>query len=74
MVRKDKVHYGAQDIKVINPFYLERELSGKEFGMFLSWTKDLLKAPYSLKNGDFIIQERFNKMIYGINTITKCCT
>ena len=26
------------------------------------------------KNRHFIIQERFNKLIYGINTIIKCDT
>ena len=29
-----------------------------------------LKAPYSSKI-DFLIKERFNKLIYGINTIKK---
>ena len=33
-----------------------------------------LKAPYSSKNRHFIIQERFNKLIYGINAIIKCGT
>ena len=34
----------------------------------------LLKATYSSKRRHFIIQERFNKLIYGINTIIKCGT
>ena len=33
-------------------------------------TKFLLKAPYSSKT-DIFIQERFNKLINGINTIIK---
>ena len=33
-----------------------------------------LKGSIFLKNGQFIIQERFNKLIYGINTIIKCGT
>ena len=33
-----------------------------------------LKAPYSSKVDIFFIQERFNKLIYGINTIIKCGT
>ena len=32
---------------------------------------DPLKAPYSSKI-DILIQERFNKLIYSINTIIKC--
>ena len=32
-----------------------------------------LKAPYSSKTDMFsLIQERFNKLIYSINTIIKC--
>ena len=34
----------------------------------------LLKDSIFLKNRHFIIQERFNKLIYGIDTITKCGT
>ena len=30
-----------------------------------------LKVPYSSKIDIFFIQERFNKLIYGINTIIK---
>ena len=30
---------------------------------------DTLKAPYSTKNSNFIIQERFDKLIYSSNTI-----
>ena len=33
-----------------------------------------LKGDKFLKNRHFIIQERFNKLIYGINTIIKCGT
>ena len=33
-----------------------------------------LKGSIFLKNTHIIIQERFNKLIYGINTITKCGT
>ena len=33
-----------------------------------------LKAPYSSKIDIFIIQERFKKLIYSINTIIKCGT
>ena len=33
-----------------------------------------LKCSISLKNRHFIVQERFNKLIYGINTIIKCGT
>ena len=33
-----------------------------------------LKAPKSLKIDLFFIQERVNKLIYGINTIIKCRT
>ena len=32
----------------------------------------ILKAPYSSKIDIFFIQERFNKLIYSINTILKC--
>ena len=32
----------------------------------------LIKGSIFLKNGHFIIQERFDKLIYGINTIIKC--
>ena len=32
------------------------------------------KGSIFLKNRHFIIQGRFNKMIYGINTIIKCGT
>ena len=32
------------------------------------------KGSIFLKNRHFIIQERFNKLIYGINTIIKCGT
>ena len=32
----------------------------------------LLKGSIFLKNRHFIIQELFNKLIYGINTIIKC--
>ena len=31
-----------------------------------------LKAPYSSKIRHFIIQERLNELIYGINMIIKC--
>ena len=31
-----------------------------------------LKAPYSLKKGNSMIPERFNKLIYGICTVIKC--
>ena len=31
-----------------------------------------LKAPYSSKIDIFFIQERFNKLIYVINTVIKC--
>ena len=31
-----------------------------------------LKAPYSSKNRQFFIQERFNKLIYIIDKIIKC--
>ena len=41
---------------------------------FVSKYKRMLKAPYSLKNRHFIIQEGFNEVIYGINTIIKCDT
>ena len=34
----------------------------------------LLKSSTFLKNRHFIIQERFNKLMYGINTIIKCGT
>ena len=34
----------------------------------------VLKAPYSTKIDSFIIQERFNKLIYSMNTIIKCGT
>ena len=34
----------------------------------------LLKGSIFLKNSIFIIQERFEKLIYGINTIIKCGT
>ena len=33
-----------------------------------------LKAPYSSKIDIFIIRERFNKLIYGIDTIITCGT
>ena len=33
-----------------------------------------IKISISLKNRRFIIQERFNKLIFGINTIIKCGT
>ena len=32
------------------------------------------KGTISLKNRHFIVQERFNKLIHGINTIIKCGT
>ena len=32
----------------------------------------LLKAIYSSKDRHFFIQERFNKLIHGINMIIKC--
>ena len=32
----------------------------------------LFKAPYSSKSSHSIIQERFDKLIYSINTIIKC--
>ena len=37
---------------------------------------DMLKFEGSifLKNGQFSIQERFNKLIYGINAIIRCGT
>ena len=34
----------------------------------------LIKGSISLKNRHFIVQERFNKLIHGINTIIKCDT
>ena len=34
----------------------------------------VLKGSIFLKNRHFIVQERFNKLIYGINTIIKCGT
>ena len=46
--------------------------------MLCSWTASIiifvmLKGPIFLKNRHFFfIQERFNKLIYGINTIIKC--
>ena len=33
-----------------------------------------IKGSISLKNRHFIVQERFNKLIHGINTIIKCDT
>ena len=33
-----------------------------------------LKAPYSWKKRHFFIKDRFNKLIYGINTIIECDT
>ena len=33
-----------------------------------------LRGSIILKNRHFISQERFNKLIYGINTIIKCGT
>ena len=33
-----------------------------------------IKGSIFLKNRHFITQERFNKLIYGINTINKCGT
>ena len=54
---------------------------------FLNWIKNemiffhiselvlpTLKAPYSSKNRHLIIQERFDKLTYGISTIIKCST
>ena len=35
---------------------------------------ELFKGSIFLKNRHFIIQERFNKLIYGMNTIIKCGT
>ena len=34
----------------------------------------MVKGSIFLKNIHFIIQERFHKLIYGINTIIKCGT
>ena len=34
----------------------------------------LLKGFISLKKLHFIVQERFNKLVHGINTIIKCGT
>ena len=33
-----------------------------------------VKGSIFIKNRHFIIQERFNKLLYGINTIIKCGT
>ena len=37
----------------------------------LSFSTLKVKDSMFLKNGHFIIQERFNKLIYGVNTITR---
>ena len=37
-------------------------------------TKCVFKGTIFLKNRYFIIEERLNKLIYGINTIIKCGT
>ena len=36
------------------------------------WKHYILKGSIFLKNRHFIVQERFNKLIYGVNTIIKC--
>ena len=36
--------------------------------------KSFIKGSISLKNRHFVVQERFNKLIHGINTIKKCGT
>ena len=33
-----------------------------------------VKGSIFLKHRHFLYPERFNKLIYGINTIIKCCT
>ena len=47
----------------------------------VTWTSDFIgqvwlevKGSIFLKNRHFMIQERFNKLIFGINTIIKCGT
>ena len=42
--------------------------------MFVIWSCIRIKGSIFLKNRHFIIQERFNKLIYGINTIIQCGT
>ena len=47
--------------------------ASSEYPQHISRNKKILKAPYSSKI-DIFIQERFNKLIYGMNTIIKCGT
>ena len=45
-----------------------------KYGFFFVFFFFYCKGSIFLKNRHFIIQERFNKLIYGINTIIKCGT
>ena len=52
--------------------YLQIYQLNKQLHLTQDMAKHDLKAPYSSKLDIFFIQEGFNKLIYGINTIIKC--
>ena len=60
------------NIQLNSPTQIQKYLGDIKVGCLnLSFYSNIVKAPYSSKI-DIFIQERFNKLIYGINTIIKC--
>ena len=47
------------------------KLQQKSFCLYIPW-KLTIKGTVFIKNRHFFIQEKFNKLMYGINTVIKC--